>query len=65
MKKIWLIGAGGIAEEYAKVLKALGKDFIVIGRGEKSASVFKEHVGETMRLLQLLFVSWPQIQRNF
>lgn len=48
MKKIWLIGAGGIAEEYAKVLKALGKDFIAIGRGEKSASVFKEHVGETV-----------------
>jgi len=43
--RIWIIGAGGIAVEYAKVLKSLGKDFIVIGRGEKSAKVFKEAIG--------------------
>lgn len=45
MKKIWIVGAGGIAIEYAKVLKALGKDFIVIGRGENRAKKFEEAIG--------------------
>ena len=45
MTKIWIVGAGGIAIEYAKVLKALGKEFIVIGRGENSAKLFKEKTG--------------------
>ena len=44
-KRIWIIGAGGIAIEYAKVLKALGRDFVVIGRGELSAKKFKEIIG--------------------
>lgn len=43
MNNIWIIGAGGIAEEYAKVLKSLNKSFIVIGRGNKSAEAFVEH----------------------
>lgn len=42
---IWLIGAGGIAREYAKVLKALGKDYICIGRSEKTAKEFEEATG--------------------
>jgi predicted dehydrogenase len=45
MERIWIIGAGGIAIEYAKVLKALGKDFIVIGRGEESARKFEDATG--------------------
>lgn len=45
MKPVWIIGAGGIAEEYAKVLKAQNREFIVIGRGNKSAELFKEHTG--------------------
>lgn len=45
MEKIWIIGAGGIAIEYAKVLKALGKEFLVIGRGETSAHKFREVIG--------------------
>lgn len=45
MNNIWLIGAGDIAKEYAKVLQSLGKDFVVIGRGQKSADVFEEHTG--------------------
>ena len=45
MDNIWIIGAGGIAIEYAKVLKALGRDFIVIGRGETSARKFKDAIG--------------------
>ena len=42
---IWIIGAGNMAREYAKVLKALDKEFICIGRGEKSAKEFKEATG--------------------
>ena len=42
---IWIVGAGGIAIEYAKILKSLGRDFIVIGRGEASAVKFKEATG--------------------
>lgn len=45
MANIWIIGAGIIAREYAKVLKALGKDYICIGRGEESAKVFAETTG--------------------
>ena len=44
---IWIIGAGGIAREYAKVLKALGKDYICIGRSEKTAKEFEEATGTT------------------
>lgn len=45
MEKIWIIGAGGIAIEYAKVLKALHQDFLVIGRGNVSAKKFEEITG--------------------
>lgn len=44
-KKVWLIGAGGMAAEYAKVLQAMGIAPLVIGRGEKSATVFAEKTG--------------------
>lgn len=43
---IWIIGAGTIAQEYAKVLNSLGYDYIVIGRGKQSANTFKETVGK-------------------
>lgn len=33
---IWLIGAGYMAKEYAKVLKALEIPFTVIGRNEEN-----------------------------
>jgi len=39
-KKIWLIGVGEMAIEYAKVLRAIGVDFMAIGRGEESAAEF-------------------------
>jgi len=35
--QIWLIGAGGMAIDYIKILQALKKEFIVIGRGENTA----------------------------
>lgn len=46
MSRIWLIGAGSIAQEYAKVLNALDKDYIVIGRGKKNSDLFYEETGK-------------------
>ena len=43
---IWIIGAGAIAQEYGKVLTALGYDYSVIGRGEQSAAKYKEITGK-------------------
>lgn len=43
--KIWIVGAGNIAKEYAKVLNALNKEYVVIGRGHKSAEAFNEMFG--------------------
>jgi predicted dehydrogenase len=45
MKKIWLIGAGGMAQDYIKVLDGLQKDFLVIGRGVESAKKCEELTG--------------------
>ena len=42
---IWIIGAGAIAREYAKVLNALGKEYICIGRSIESAKAFEEVTG--------------------
>ena len=44
-KTIWLIGAGAMSVEYAKVLVDLESDFIVIGRSRESAARFKELTG--------------------
>ena len=62
-KPIWIVGAGGIAIEYAKVLKALDRDFIVIGRGETSAKKFKEATGVEPILggLEAFFETSPEI----
>lgn len=48
MMNIWIIGAGGIAQEYAKVLNSLGLNYTVIGRGEASAISFNEVTGKTV-----------------
>jgi predicted dehydrogenase len=44
MKKsdLWLIGAGPMSIDYAKVLKALAVNFIVIGRGNSSSQKFED-----------------------
>lgn len=42
---ILLVGAGPMAIEYAKALKALEYSFIVVGRSEKSAKNFKDTTG--------------------
>ena len=45
VKEIWLIGAGAMAIEYAKVLKDLPCSVTVIGRGGRSATIFEEKTG--------------------
>lgn len=37
MKNVWLIGAGGMAQDYISVLKELNCNYTVIGRSDKSA----------------------------
>jgi len=41
MEKIWLVGAGYMAKEYARVLKGLKSEFLVIGRGKETAVDFE------------------------
>lgn len=45
-QKIWLIGAGGIGYEYARILSSLQVDYIVIGRGEESAQTLETKMAE-------------------
>lgn len=42
---LWLVGAGAMAQAYARVLTRLGRPFAVIGRGEASAKAFEDAVG--------------------
>lgn len=44
-QSILLIGAGPMAIEYAKVLKSLKKEFIVVGRSKTSAEEFEKNTG--------------------
>lgn len=46
--EVWLVGAGGMAVDYAKVLTALGADYKVIGRGTASADAFKSKTGKSV-----------------
>lgn len=45
IKKVWLIGAGSMANEYIKVLKDSNCNFTVIGRSEISANTCEELTG--------------------
>jgi len=45
MQQVWLVGASGMAQDYVRVLNALGVDPVVIGRGKESATVFQEATG--------------------
>jgi len=42
---LWLVGAGGMSVDYAKVLQALAIPFLVIGRGSASSRIFSEKAG--------------------
>jgi len=46
---LWLIGAGAMAQEYARVLQGLHLPFEVIGRGADSAAVFEKVTGKQVR----------------
>jgi predicted dehydrogenase len=46
MKSIWLIGAGGMAQDYIKVLNDLDVNLTVIGRSEKSAKLCEEKTSQ-------------------
>jgi len=45
MNKIWLIGAGIMAQDYIKVLNGLETEMVVIGRGEETARKCEEATG--------------------
>mgnify|MGYP002630869450 CR=1 FL=1 len=47
---IWLIGAGSMAQDYAKVLLSLGTSFEVIGRGQDSAKIFSDNLGKVVKV---------------
>lgn len=46
---LWLVGAGTMAQDYAKVLQSLGHDFEVIGRSVASAVKFELSTGRSVR----------------
>jgi predicted dehydrogenase len=46
---LWLIGAGPMARDYARVLKSLGRDFEVVGRGPESAREFESALAHPVR----------------
>lgn len=46
---LWLIGAGVMAQDYAKVLISLGLDFTVVGRSAASAEKFESAMGHRVR----------------
>jgi predicted dehydrogenase len=46
---LWLVGAGPMAADYARVLTALGVSFEVIGRGRESAFDFENSVDHPVR----------------
>lgn len=47
---LWLIGAGAMAQDYARVLQGLDLSFEVIGRGAESANKFKKTTGKQVRI---------------
>lgn len=49
-KNVLLVGASQMAIDYYNVLKALDCNIIVVGRSEKSASVFKEKTGQNVEV---------------
>ena len=48
-QSIWLIGAGSMAQDYARVLQSLKQPFEIIGRGQHSAIAFKKATGLDVR----------------
>jgi predicted dehydrogenase len=65
-KQVWLIGAGPMAVEYAKVLHQQQCQFLTIGRGKQSASSFREKTGLEVIMggLENFLVSRPAIPKK-
>ncbi len=65
MKTILLIGTGPMAIEYTKILLAINKEFVVVGRGSKSASLFECQTGITPVLGGLnLYLKEKKLNKN-
>ena len=65
MKTILLIGTGPMAIEYTKVLLAMNKEFVVVGRGSKSASLFEQKTGIIPELGGLdLYLKEKKLNKN-
>lgn len=47
MNELLLVGCGPMSVEYGKVLNAMARSFVVVGRGEASAASFYSQVGIT------------------
>lgn len=50
MGKTLLVGSGPMAIDYAKVLKALNVEMVVVGRGKESATQFEEATGISVHI---------------
>ena len=59
---VWLVGAGIMALDYAKVLAAQQVSFTVIGRGEKSAKEFEQKTGNLVIRGGLSHVLTPNLE---
>lgn len=57
MTHVLLVGAGYMAKEYVKVLKALDVSFDVVGRGKESAEAFQKELGVS--------VQYGGVEKNF
>jgi len=60
---LWLVGAGSLALEYDKVLKAINIEYCVIGRGKKSAKYFSSTSGTKVFVggLSKFLISRPKV----
>ncbi len=63
MDSVWLIGSGEMAQEYFKVLGALKKETLVIGRGVDSAKKFENATGKNVVVggLEKFLATKPQV----
>jgi predicted dehydrogenase len=65
MQTILLIGTGPMAIEYSKVLLAINKKLVVVGRGSKSASLFEQKTGIIPELGGLdLYLKEKKLNKN-
>lgn len=63
MISVWLIGAGGMAEDYIKVLDSLKAELLIIGRSEASAKKCEESTGHSVIVggIEKFLVTKPKI----